>query len=163
MENNFLSEISSMCAGSIGGFDKGFLCQSVSALLKRAALVVTEDTPLSEALRILRENKIGCLGVTTSQGAITGIFSERDFILKSAGDWPQSQHDKISTVMTKDPVTTAPDCTMAYALTLMSSGGFRHLPIVDGEGTLLGILSLKDIVDFLVEKMTGELIRFKES
>jgi CBS domain-containing protein len=163
VENSFLSEISAMCAGSVGGFDKGFLCQSVSILLKRTPIVVREEVSLEDTLQILRANKIGCLGVVDAGGIITGIFSERDFILKIAQHWPAVQKQEIKTVMTKSPVTQNPDCTMAYALTLMSTGGFRHLPIVDETGMPLGILSLKDIVDFLVEKMTGDLMNFKES
>lgn len=163
VENNFFSEISAMCGGSVGGFYKGFLCQSVSVLLNRAPIVVSEEVSLEDTLQILRTNKIGCLGVVDTSGVITGIFSERDFILKIANDWPAVQKHEIKTVMTKNPVTQNPDCTMAYALTLMSTGGFRHLPIVDETGMPLGILSLKDIVDFLVEKMTEDLINFKES
>jgi CBS domain-containing protein len=55
--------------------------------------------------------------------------------------------------MTADPVRERPETTIAFALTLMSNGGFRHLPIVDDEDQPIGILSVKDVVDFLVQKM----------
>ena len=58
---------------------------------------------------------------------------------------------KVDAVMTQRPETLGPDDPVAFALRLMSVGGFRHIPLVDGEGRPVGILSVKDIVDFLVE------------
>jgi len=64
----------------------------------------------------------------------------------------------IESVMTKDPVCERPETTVAYALNLMSHGGFRHLPIVDQDMMPIGILSVKDVVDYLVGKMMEGLV-----
>jgi CBS domain-containing protein len=55
--------------------------------------------------------------------------------------------------MTKDPVREQPEASLAFALSVMSHGGFRHVPIVDHEDIPIGIVSVKDVVDYFVQKM----------
>jgi CBS domain-containing protein len=55
--------------------------------------------------------------------------------------------------MTAKPVTERPDVSLAFALNLMSNGGFRHVPIVDQDNMPIGILSVKDVIDHIVQKM----------
>ena len=57
-----------------------------------------------------------------------------------------------SSNMTREPETLGPDDPVAFALQRMSVGGFRHIPLVDGDGHPVGMLSVKDIVEFLVEQ-----------
>jgi predicted transcriptional regulator len=55
--------------------------------------------------------------------------------------------------MTAKPVTERPDVSLAFALNLMSNGGFRHIPIVDQDKMPIGVLSVKDVIDHIVNKM----------
>jgi CBS domain-containing protein len=55
--------------------------------------------------------------------------------------------------MTKDPVREHPDASLAFALSVMSHGGFRHVPIVDQDDMPIGIVSVKDVVDYFVQRM----------
>ena len=59
----------------------------------------------------------------------------------------------VADFMTPDPMRELPDATLAYALNLMSNGGFRHAPIVDQDDVPIGIISVKDVVNCLVERM----------
>ncbi len=61
--------------------------------------------------------------------------------------------------MTPQPVAQPPDVTIAHVLNLMSVRGFRHIPLVDEQHVPVGIISVKDIVDYI----TGEFIRALES
>ncbi len=150
-----------MCQTNLGALDKSFLCKSVGVLnCGTPALISEEHGTVAEALSILKAKKLGCLGVVDSKGAIKGIFSERDFILKVADDYQKRAQDSIALYMTKNPVTQAPDTTIAFALNLMSQGGFRNLPIVDADGVPLFIISVKDVIDFMVESMTAALLDF---
>ena len=63
-------------------------------------------------------------------------------------------------LMTRNPVTLPPDGSIAFALNLMSQGGFRHLPIVDQDRIPLGVISVKDVIDYLVEAYTTALLDF---
>jgi CBS domain-containing protein len=62
--------------------------------------------------------------------------------------------------MTKDPIAQTPDITVAFALNLMSQGGFRHLPLVDERNIPVGILSVKDMMDFIVGSFVEGLLNF---
>ena len=59
----------------------------------------------------------------------------------------------VSDYMTPHPVCERPDASLAFALNLMSNGGFRHIPIVDQDNMPIGIVSIKDMVDHIVKKM----------
>jgi len=85
-------------------------------------------------------------------GRLAGILTERDILTKLVGSGADPALMKVDAVMTRKPETLGPDDPVAFALQLMSVGGFRHIPLVDGQGRPVGILSVKDIVDFLVEQ-----------
>ena len=144
----------------LGVLDQNFLCQSVGVLNLAPAITIQETQSLEDALRLLRDNRIGCLVVTNKNNVITGIFSERDCVLKVL-EWSREEFSKpVSEYMTKDPIAQAPDSTIGFALQLMSQGGFRHLPIIDEQNHPIGLLSVKDVVDYMVEKFTDDLLNF---
>lgn len=147
------------CAQQMGAVSHSFLCQSVGILDPREPLCVSDDTPLTEVLSMLRTNKIGCVLVTDGSDKLCGIFSERDWILKVAGGSVDSSKS-IKEAMTAEPVTQAMDSSIAYALNLMSKGGFRHLPIVDENNIPIGIISVKDVVDHIAKECMQTLLGF---
>ncbi len=149
-----------MCQTSLGVLDKGFLCQSLSMLQPNAPLCVEEAATLEEVLDVLRSKKTGCAIVVDKSGKVAGIFSERDFILKVAKDFESLRKRPVSDYMTRNPETQPPDGTIAYALNLMSQGGFRHIPIVDADCRPIGMVSVKDVVDYMVETFTADLMNF---
>jgi CBS domain-containing protein len=164
MEQDKVSEaIRLMCQTNLGVMDKGFLCQSLSVLEPRVPACVGEKTAVEDVLMLLRAKKMGCVVVTDEAGKVSGIFSERDFLLKIASEFSVLKGRPIEEFMTRDPITQPPDGTVAYALNLMSQGGFRHIPIVDAENMPLGIISVKDVVDYIVESFTTDLLNFSTS
>lgn len=148
---------------STGVLDKEFLHSSVSVLEPKNPVCVREEATLAEVLQQLREGKIGCVLVVDGSGVLTGIFSERDFLLKVAKEYEHVQNQPVAKFMTPHPVTESMACTMAFALNLMSHGGFRHLPIVDGDNRPTGIVSVKDVVDYLVQSLMKDLMEFETS
>ncbi len=110
------------------------------------------------ALELLRKERTGCVLVMAGD-VLSGIFTERDCVLKVIATYCDgTSEEPVSTFMTKDPITVAPDAPIAYALNLMSHGGFRHLPIVS-DGIVLGLISVKDVVDGLVHSMVEDIDR----
>ena len=142
----------------LGPLKVEFLQQSISLLDPKAPLCLKEEASLSDAIVCLRQNKIGCLLIVNSSGELTGIFSERDCILKVTCPAGEYAERKISEFMTRNPITQPPDGSIAYALNLMSQGGFRHIPIVDQDHIPIGIISVKDVVDHLVKSYTEALL-----
>ncbi len=130
---------------------------TIAQILSRKSgdlLSVSCKTPVREAVSMLASNKIGSLPVTRDD-AVVGIMSERDIIycLASDGeavlDWP------VEKVMTSPAITVTRDVPVLSALSQMSRKRIRHLPVVEGD-TLVGIVSIGDLVAFRIEKIEQE-------
>ena len=85
-------------------------------------------------------------------GALVGIFTERDFLraLGYSSSADQARVSPVSKWMTRDPMTIGPDTTVAEALNRMLFGGFRHLPVRDGD-VLVGMVSMRDLARSIAE------------
>lgn len=153
------SAITAVCQAQFGVLDSAFLCRSVSVLNPKDPLCVQQTVSIEDVIGILTKNKIGCVLICDETKKMTGIFTERDLLLKVVGalkpvDWKRS----IQEVMTPNPMGIEPDETIAFALNLMSHGGFRHLPLIDKDGFPIGVISVKDVIDYIVNKMTDDLL-----
>ncbi|MGE0775379.1 MAG: CBS domain-containing protein [Sphingomonadaceae bacterium] len=121
---------------------------------------VSRGTPVSEAVALLADRRIGAVPVLDGD-AIIGIMSERDVIyrLRSDGaailDWP------VERVMTSPVHTVEPDNTLIGALAQMTRRRIRHLPVVEG-GRMVGIVSIGDLVKARIDKIEGEAQAMRE-
>ena len=134
--------------------EQKFLSKSLGALNPYPPISVHRSTEVIEVIKCLRDNKIGCVTVLDDDGKLCGVFSERDVLIKIALEDKKILDTPISEVMTRDPQTANMTSTIAYALTMMSLGGYRHLPIVDDDD-VVGIISVKNIVDFLAHSLAS--------
>lgn len=121
----------------------------VSELMVGDPLIVSADTSVMDAVDAMNEHHIGCV-LVEQNGDLVGIFTERD-VLRKVIFRDGNRSWKVEAVMTRKPVTLPPTASVAFALNKMSVDGYRHLPIVDRGGKTVGVLSVKDIVHFLVE------------
>lgn len=96
---------------------------------------------VEEAIRRMQAEGVDCLLVTEND-ALVGIFTDRDAILKVAGQ--SVEHRTIGEVMTHDPVILRSGDPVAVAIHKMAVGGFRHVPIVQG-GVPVGVVSARDV------------------
>jgi CBS domain-containing protein len=121
----------------------------VSQLVAERPLVVEADATVVSAVNAMNERHTGCV-LVQKDGKLVGIFTERDVLRKvifrdGNRSWP------VEAVMTRKPETLRPDASVAFALNKMSVAGYRHIPIVDDHGTAVGVVSMKDIVNFVVD------------
>lgn len=130
----------------------------ISALRLGPAITVPGSATLEEAVENLQEHHIGCVLVSGEDGTLEGIFTERDLLNRVAGkklDWCEC---RVSDFMTRDPETLRPDDRIVWALNLMHMGGYRHVPLVDEQNRPVGVISVKDIVEFIVDLMPGAVL-----
>lgn len=125
------------------------LSTTISELTLREPIVVEAAASAVAAVNAMNEHRTGCV-LVQKEGRLVGIFTERD-VLRRVVFREESRTVKVEAVMTRDPETLEPTETIAFALNKMSVGGFRHIPIVDRCGKPVGVLSVRDLVDFLVE------------
>jgi len=121
----------------------------ISELAPAAPISVTAGTSVGDAIALMQKHRIGCILVTQG-GRLAGILTDRDVTMKVAGR-PVEMSVPVEDLMTVDPETLSPDHEIAYALNRMSLGGYRHVPLVDGDGTPRGVISVKDVVNHIVE------------
>ena len=153
-EKTLLDQIRGVCQLQSELVPMSTLCDSVASIGLREPLLLGLDASVKGAVDLLRSNKVGCVLITDDAGKILGIFTERDCVVRVTGVLDHLDEVPISQVMTLEPMAERPDATIAFALTLMSHGGFRHLPIVDQDGVAIGVISVKDVIDYLVSKIT---------
>jgi CBS domain-containing protein len=100
---------------------------------------------IDEAIARMQADAVDCL-LVTEEGALVGIFTDRDAILKVAGQPTAGR--TVSEVMTHDPVILRSGDPVAVAINKMAVGGFRHVPIVKG-GQPVGVVSARDVFKHL--------------
>ena len=121
---------------------------------------VEPDARLSAAVKTLAQRKIGAV-LVMSQGRIEGILSERD-IVRVLGERGAAVLDEpVSTVMTRKVVSCKQADTVAAIMEMMTSGKFRHLPVVE-EGRVVGLISIGDIVKWRVREYEAEQEALRE-
>lgn len=131
----------------------------VSDILKTKGtnvVTVAPDTPVGAAVATLAEKRIGCIVVTTDGGALAGILSERDVVRVLAEQGGDVLDEPVSALMTPKVVTCASSQTIAEVMEMMTSGRFRHVPIVQ-DGRLAGMISIGDVVKFRLEETEEEV------
>lgn len=160
-EVDISAAIRNACRHNFGVLDSNFLCQSVGTLNLSDAVTVSETEKVARVVEKLKDNRIGCAVVQNAEEKLIGIFTERDFLFKVFNSGVDLEKASVAEYMTREPVAVAPDVTIAYALNLMSHGGFRHLPIVDSSFTAVSVISIKDVVDHIVETFTRDLLDFE--
>jgi signal-transduction protein with cAMP-binding, CBS, and nucleotidyltransferase domain len=138
--------------------DARLFAEPIKSLHRRGGHVaLPPGTAIGEAARIMKEHRVGCV-LVEAEGRLLGIFTERDILTKLVGTGYDPAAVKVDGVMTRNPETLTPEDPIAFALQRMSVGGFRHLPLVDSAGRPVGILSVKDIVDYLAEHFPEEIL-----
>ena len=115
---------------------------------------VSPDAKLSAAIKILSERRIGAVMVMSGQ-KIDGILSERD-VVRVLGERGASVLDEsVRSVMTPKVITCRESDTVAAIMEVMTSGKFRHLPVVEHE-RIVGLISIGDVVKWRVAEYERE-------
>jgi CBS domain-containing protein len=111
----------------------------------RDVATIAPTATVADAVKLLTERKIGALIITGAGGRITGIVSERDIVRALARHGTGALQSPLNEVMTRKVVTCGPNDSIANLMELMTSGKFRHLPVMDAD-RLAGIVSIGDVV-----------------
>ncbi len=119
-----------------------FGVKKVMDFLKKEPITITPDASLREAAKLMKEHGIGFLPVVDEEGNLVGVLSERD-ITYAFGEG--RENSKVSEVMRTNVIKVREDDTVAMAARLLSEYGIRHLVVVDKEGKLKGVFSIKDL------------------
>ena len=140
---------------------KAWSAQEIQVSLKdlmRPIITIDIAYSANEAIDLLLANKIGAAPVV-EDGLLRGIFSERD-VLNKILNKQIGNLDVISVeeFMIADPETAKPEDSLNTAILYMARGGYRHVPIVDTENRPLGMVSIRDVISYLIEEFPQEVL-----
>jgi CBS domain-containing protein len=144
-----------------GPFDAALLREPLNALPVQRAITLSPNASVTDAIRAMQREHRGCVLVTddgTARSKLIGIFTERDVLFRIVDRGRNPAALPIGEVMTADPETLSVHASVAYVLNKMSVGGFRHVPVVDDEHRPACVISVRDVVTFLVDAFPREVL-----
>ena len=130
---------------------------SVLEMCDPEAAAVSVEASAADAIRTMLDRHVGAVGVVDSEGRVAGIFTERDVLRKLALESHDPERTPVRDLMTT-PVEMATLSTgPGEALSVMVERHFRHLPVVDNNGKLLGMLSIRNLLQSRIDELTQQL------
>ena len=117
-------------------------------------VTIAADATVAKAVELLAERRIGAVPVMRD-GAVAGIFSERDVIHCLAAHGGGGLDRSVAEVMTAPAITVGRDEAALGALTLMTRRRVRHLPVIE-DGRLVGLVSIGDLVKYRIDRIEAD-------
>ncbi len=135
----------------------------VRDVMKEVLVTVRDNEPLINVIRIMHDKNIGSMIVTNEEDKVLGVFTERDLVRLIANNADLSSLT-IGDVMTRNVIVVEPDASLIKAVHMMAKHNIRHLPVVDEDGKIMGIISIRDtaialarlLVDMNIEGLATE-------
>lgn len=131
------------------------IVNGILSIKGRNVVTIGPNQTMGEAARILSEKRIGALLVQDGQKPFLGIVSERDIVLAISARGAGALDEPVSRFMTEKVTTCTTQTPINDVMEVMTQGKFRHVPVVEG-GTLLGIVSIGDVVKMRLEEIEAE-------
>lgn len=118
---------------------------------------VPVQASVADAIRSMLSLRVGAVAILDSERRVAGIFSERDLMRKLALSGRDLEGVPVCEVMTTPVELATSETGPGEALGTMVDRHFRHLPVVDGDGRLLGMLSIRNVLEWRIEDLSREL------
>lgn len=135
---------------------EGFLIRDrLTRLPIRPPLLVEKGGLVKDIIPQMKVKRVGCV-LIHDQGKLIGIFTERD-VLRKIVPTLSSLQSPIGNFMSPNPKSLKINQTVGTVIKLMSEGGYRNLPVVNTDGSILGTINVKDVVRYLAGFFPSEV------
>ena len=141
--------------------DSSTLHKPIKHLRVRKPLTMTPADTVTDAVELMRKRNIGCVLITEKE-RLCGIFTERDVLMKATGTKNYSSL-RLSDVMTPNVDAFQADDSIAFVLNAMHVGGYRHVPVVDQDNVPIAVISVRDIIAFILEHFAEDVLNLPPS
>src|SRR4051794_25399897 len=128
----------------------------------REVKTIAPNASLEDALQRLREERIGALVVSTDGARIEGILSDRDILNAIADHGTAVLGESVGSVMTAKVFTCSRDDRVSRIMALITTRRIRHVPVVEKDGRLCGMISIGDVVKQRLDEIQGEADAMRE-
>ncbi len=125
-------------------------------------VTVPASASVAEAIQAMTEHRVGSVMVPNADGSPAGIFTERDVLRLCAEGRTDFAKMSIRPCMTCAMTTGKPGDTVSEILAVMTAKRFRHVPVVDDEGKMIGVVSIGDLVKAKLEETAQEAQALRE-
>ncbi|HTP81177.1 MAG TPA: CBS domain-containing protein [Bacteroidota bacterium] len=143
------------------GLDSSTFKKPIKHIPVKKPVTMSPDNSVRQAIEEMQKKRIGCI-LVTEKSKIVGIFTERDVLLKIAAKRGMEEK-KLREVMTPKVSGFQPDDSIAFVLNAMHVGGYRHVPVIDEHGTPVAVISVKDIISFLLDHFPEDILNLPPS
>jgi CBS domain-containing protein len=130
---------------------------SILELCDARPAAVSLEASVAEAIRTMLDRHVGAVAVIDDERRVAGIFTERDVLRKLALSGHDPERMPVREMMTTPVELATAETGSSEALITMVERHFRHLPVVDHNGKLLGMLSIRNLLEWRIEDLTREL------
>lgn len=112
---------------------------------------------VEDAIRTMLDKDVGAVAVVDEHGVVAGMFTERDVLAKFALSGRSAKDTPVRELMSPMVEMATQETTAAEAFSVMLERHYRHLPVVDDQGKVLGILSIRNILEAKIDDLLAEL------
>jgi CBS domain-containing protein len=130
---------------------------SLLDLCGRRASTVPILANIAESVQLMIDNEVGAVAVVDDEGIVAGMFTERDVLEKFALSGRDPKQTPVRELMSPMVEMATEETTPAEALSVMLERHYRHMPVVDEQGKVLGILSIRHILEARVDNLLRQL------
>jgi CBS domain-containing protein len=135
---------------------------SVLELCDPEAAAVSLQASVADAIRTMLDHHVGAVAVVDDERRVAGIFTERDVLRKFSLSGRDPRATLVRDLMTTPVELATSETGSTEALVTMLERHFRHLPVVDNNGKLLGVLSIRNLLEWRVEDLSRELASLEQ-
>jgi CBS domain-containing protein len=124
----------------------------ISMLLRHKGgdiISIPSDATVYSAIELMADKRIGAL-LVVDEGQLVGVVSERDYARKVILMGRSSKDTFVREIMTRDPITIRCDTSVDEAMRAMTENRIRHLPVINSQGKIAGVLSIGDVVNWML-------------
>jgi CBS domain-containing protein len=127
---------------------------SVGSICTRSVDLADAEETIQAAAQRLHDRKVGTLDILDRANRPVGILTDRDLVIRAVAQGKDPRQTHVAEVMTRSPITISEAAPIEQALALMRSGCFRRIPVTASDESLVGLVSLDDILSLLAEEFT---------
>lgn len=129
----------------------------ISELKRTKVYVLSLSATIADAIHIMVNRNLGSVVIVDNATKVAGIVTERDILRKVTGKIDHPDQISITEIMTNDPLCLREDDMIAYVMNNMHVGGYRHIPIVNEKNQPIAMVSIKDVMGFILDHFPQEI------
>ena len=127
----------------------------VERIMSRKIASVVKDATLREAADLMAEENVGCVLVVDTGEKPLGIVTDRDLIVRGIAKGHDAGNATVESVMSGHPFTAKRDEEIMFVARKMADKGIRRVPVVDDDGSVIGLASVDDLLTILISELSN--------